>query len=142
MNRVVLTGRIANDLDLKATQNGNYVCQFNLATNRPVNRDGERQADFITCVVFGVQAENLKKYQGKGSLIAVSGEMRVDQWKNEQGENRYKTYVLANNIEFLESKKTAIDEQIDKEIEEAVKESDPYADFGQQMQINESDLPF
>ena len=92
--------------------------------------------------MFGVQAENLQKYQGKGSLIAVSGEMRVDQWKNEQGENRYKTYVLINNVEFLESKKTAIDEQTNKEIEEAVKESNPYADFGQQIQIDESDLPF
>ena len=142
MNRVILTGRIVKDLELRKTNNNTSVCEFTLATNRPVVRDTERQADFITCVVFGVQAENLQKYQGKGSLIAVSGEMRVDQWKNEQGENRYKTYVLINNVEFLESKKTAIDEQIDKEIEEAVKESDPYADFGQQMKIDESDLPF
>lgn len=142
MNRVILTGRIVKDLELRKTNNNTSVCEFTLATNRPVVRDAERQADFITCVVFGVQAENLQKYQGKGSLIAVSGEMRVDQWKNEQGENRYKTYVLINNVEFLESKKTAIDEQTNKEIEEAVKESNPYADFGQAIQIDESDLPF
>ena len=142
MNRVILTGRIVKDLELRKTNNNTSVCEFTLATNRPVVRDAERQADFITCVVFGVQAENLQKYQGKGSLIAVSGEMRVDQWKNEQGENRYKTYVLVNNVEFLESKKTTIDEQTDKEIKEAAKESNPYADFGQQIQIDESELPF
>ena len=142
MNKGMLTGRIANDLELRATPNGNYVCQFNLATNRPVNRDGERVADFVTCVVWGKQAENLCNYQGKGSLIGVIGSMRVDNYDKADGTKAYKTYVLANEVEFLGTKKTAVDEQTEKEIEGAVEESDPYADFGQQIAIDESDLPF
>lgn len=143
MNRVILTGRVVKDLELRHTNNNKAVCEFTLATNRPVMRDAERTADFITCVVFGVQAENLQKYQGKGSLIAVAGEIRVDQWKTEQGENRYKTYVLVNNVEFLESKKTAVDEKTEAEIlSEVVNNDNPYADFGQQIQIDESELPF
>lgn len=143
MNKVILTGRITRDLELRYTNNNKAVSEFTLATNRPVARDGEKQADFINCVVFGTQAENLKKYQGKGSLIAVFGEMRVDQWQNEQGENRYKTYVLVSNVEFLESKKTAVDEKNDAEVlNEVVNGSDPYADFGQQISIDESELPF
>ena len=142
MNKVMLVGRVANELDLKATQNGKYVCQFNLATNRPVNRDGERQADFITCVVWGKQAENLANYQSKGSLIGVIGSIRVDSYDKTDGSKGYKTYVLANEIEFLGTKKTAVDEKTEEEITKAVEESDPYADFGQQMQIDESDLPF
>lgn len=144
MNRVILTGRITKDLEVKYTPTNNTaVCEFTIATNRPVVRDAEKQADFITCVVFGTQAENLKKYQSKGSLIAVSGEIRVDQWKNDKGENRYKTYVLVNNVEFLESKKTAVDEKTEAEIlNEVVNNDDPYADFGQQIQIDESELPF
>lgn len=143
MNKVILTGRITKDLELRSTNNNTSVCEFTIATNRPVTRDGERQADFITCVVFGIQAENLKKYQGKGSLIAVFGEMRVDQWKTEQGENRYKTYVLVNNVEFLNTKpsENVSNAPAEKTDTEAAN-NDPYADFGQQMQINESDLPF
>lgn len=143
MNKVILTGRITKDLELKQTSNNKAVVEFAIATNRPVTRDGEKQADFINCKVYGTQAENLKKYQGKGSLIAVFGEIRVDQWQNEQGENRYKTYVLVSNVEFLESKKTAVDEKTDAEIlNEVVNGSDPYADFGQQIQIEEDMLPF
>lgn len=134
MNRVILIGRVVRDLELRETKNSK-VCEFTLATNRPVVRDGEKQADFINCVVWNKQAENLCKYQGKGSLIAVEGELRVDTYEVE-GNKRYKTYVLANGIEFL-SKKEA-------------KESNPYAEFGekvefdtgQQIQIEESDYPF
>ena len=145
MNRVILTGRITKELDVRYTTNNNAVCEFTFVTNRPVTRDGEKQADFINCTVFGTQAENLQKYQGKGSLIAVDGEIRVDQWKNEQGENRYKTYVFVSKIEYLGSKpkEEPPAEKTDTEILiDLVNDVDPYADFGQQIQIDESDLPF
>lgn len=144
MNRVILTGRITKELEVRYTSNNNAVCEFTIATNRPVTRDGEKQADFINCTVFGTQAENLQKYQGKGSLIAVDGEIRVDQWKNEQGENRYKTYVFVSKVEYLGNKpKEETTEKTDGEIlRDVVNDVDPYADFGQQIQIDESDLPF
>lgn len=98
MNKVLLIGRITKDLELRHTPNDKAVCDFTLA----VNRDKEN-ADFINCVVWNSQAENLCKYQGKGSLIAVFGELRVDTYEVE-GNKRYKTYIYVNNIEFLSKK--------------------------------------
>ena len=102
MNKVLLIGRITKDLELRHTPNDKAVCDFTLA----VNRDKEN-ADFINCVVWNNQAENLCKYQGKGSLIAVFGELRVDTYEVE-GNKRYKTYVYVNNIEFLSKKEETI----------------------------------
>ncbi|MBO7712747.1 MAG: single-stranded DNA-binding protein [Methanobrevibacter sp.] len=104
MNKVFITGRIAKDLKLESTKQGTPVCQFSIATNRPVNRDGEKQVDFITCIVWNKQAENLVKYQRKGNMIGIQGQLRVDTYEV-NGERKYKTYVLVENIEFLEARK-------------------------------------
>lgn len=142
MNKVILTGRISTDLELRYTTNNFAVVQFNLATNRPVTRDGERVADFIPCVVWGKQAENLSKYQSKGSLIAVYGSVRIDSYDKQDGSRGYKTYVSVNEVEFLESKKTAGNEVPTETQVEPKEESNPFEEFGQQIQINEEDLPF
>ena len=107
MNKIFLIGRITKDLELRSTKSGNSVCEFTLA----VNRDKEN-TDFITCQVWNKQAENLCKYQGKGSLISVIGELRTDSYEIE-GQKRYKTYVLVSNVEFL-SKKTESTQDINK----------------------------
>ena len=122
---------------MKATTNGKYVCEFDLATNRPVIRDGERVTDFIRCQVWNKQAKNLAHYQGKGSLIAVEGNIRTDSYEYE-GKRKYKTYVLVNNIEFLESKKETNNENLTVQQEE----TNPYKEFGEQIQIDDEDLPF
>lgn len=146
MNKVILTGRITKELELRFTQNNKAVVEFTIATNRPVNKDGEKVADFINCIVYGSQADNLSKYQGKGSLIAVFGELRVDTWKNEEGKTKYKTYVLANNIEFLESKKETNKENLTVQKEEApVEETNPFKEFGEEHQEEldlDNELPF
>ena len=95
MNKVILIGRITKDLEIRYTSNEKAVCEFSLA----INRDKEN-TDFINCVVWNKPAENLVKYQGKGSLISVIGELRTDTYEKD-GEKRYKTYVLVNNIEYL-----------------------------------------
>lgn len=146
MNKVILTGRITKELELRFTQNNKAVVEFTIATNRPVNKDGERVADFVNCIVYGSQADNLSKYQGKGSLIAVFGELRVDTWKNEEGKTKYKTYVLANNVEFLESKKETNKENITVQKEETpVEETNPFKEFGEEHQEEldlDNELPF
>lgn len=140
MNKVMLVGRICNDLELRFTGNNKAVVEFTLATNRPVMRDGERQADFITCVVFGNQAENLKKYQSKGSMIGIEGSYRVDRYQDKDGNNRYKNYVLINSVEFLETKKTTVDEPVEVPVEE----SNPYEEFysEHQEELDMDSLPF
>lgn len=144
MNKVMLVGRITRDLELRYTGNNNAVCEFTIATNRPVMRDGERVADFVTCVVFGKQAENLTKYQSKGSMIGIEGAYRVDNYNDKDGNSRYKHYVLVHTVEFLESKKvTNGDQCLPTETNETpVEETNPYAEFGQQIQIDEDELPF
>lgn len=142
MNKALLVGRISNDLELRHTQSNNAVCKFNIA----INRVGVEGTDFISVVVWNKQAENLVKYQKKGSLISVEGTIRVDKYQNENGENRYNTYILANSIQYLSSKSdTQSTTQSTTEDKKAAAEevvSDPYAEFGEQMQITDDDLPF
>ena len=152
MNQINLIGRITKDLELRYTpQNNKAVCDFNIAVNRTyTNENGEREADFINIQAWGKQAENLKKYQSKGSLIGVSGELRVNQWEDE-GQRKYKTFVLANQIEFLSSKSSENDTGIDTNnfpnVDELPK-SDPFEEMGKKVtfedyvSVTDDDLPF
>lgn len=99
MNKLVLIGRIANDLNLAKTNSGKSVLNFTLAVSRI-----PEGADFINCVIWDKQAENLAKYQSKGSLIAVYGNLKVDSYEKD-GIKNFKTYVSVNEVEFLSSKK-------------------------------------
>lgn len=110
MNKAIITGRIANDLELRSTTTGKSICEFRLATNRPVVRDGEKVADFINCRVWNKSAENLVKYQTKGNLIAVIGRMQVDKYQDKDGKDRYSNYLLVEELEYLERKKETTDE--------------------------------
>ena len=105
MNKVVLTGRLTKDPELKKTNSGISYCFFTIAVNRSyVNRQGNREADFINCVAWRVQAENLARYMRKGSLIGVDGEVRTRSYQDQDNKMVYITEILANAIEFLESK--------------------------------------
>ena len=143
MNKVILTGRLTRNPELRYTGSNIPVATFSLATNRPVTRDGERVADFINCIVWNKQAENLSKYQSKGNLIAVEGNIRTDSYKDKDGNTRYKTYVLVNTIEYLEAKKpeNASNENTSGN-NASNEESNPYAEFGQQIEIDTNELPF
>lgn len=131
MNKCFITGRIANNLELRSTSTGKSICEFRLATNRPTNRDGERVADFINCRVWEKTAENLTKYQNKGNLIAVIGRMQVDNYIDKDGNNRYNTYLLVEELEYLQSKK-------DNEF----KNLNIKTETQQQFDYDSSDLPF
>lgn len=137
MNKVWITGRIANDLEIRATSTGKSICEFRIATNRPTNRDGERVADFINCRVWNKSAENLEKYQTKGNLIAVVGRLQVDKYTDKEGKNRYNTYVLVEDLEYLERKKENNQEEV-KEIENF----NTTTEVQQQFDYTDEELPF
>jgi len=106
LNDVTLMGRLTKDPELKYTPNGKAVCQFTLAINRPQSKEAREkgdkpQADFIDCVTWGTQAENLANYQKKGSLILVKGRIQKRQYQNQEGENRYVVEVVADQIIFM-----------------------------------------
>lgn len=102
INNVVLVGRLTKDPELQATPNGISYVRFTLAVNRSfTNQQGQREADFIQCVVWRKQAENVARFLKKGSLIGVEG--RIETGRYEQGgETRYTTNVVCDSVQFLE----------------------------------------
>lgn len=106
INNVVLVGRITRDPELRYTpQQNQAVATFNLAVNRQFkNANGEREADFINCVIWRQQAENLANWAKKGSLIGLTGRIQTRSYENQQGQRVYITEVVADSFQMLESK--------------------------------------
>lgn len=132
-NKSVLVGRISNDLELRQTNNGKSYCKFNLAVNRM--NDG---TDFITITVWNKQAENIVEYQSKGSLILVEGSISTGSYTDSDGNSRKTFEVIANNVQFLSSKKKENGETEQSNME--YNDSDPYAEFGETVTIDDDFL--
>ncbi len=106
MNKASLIGRLTRDPELRTTSTGRNVCQFSIAVNRTfTNASGEREADFINCVVWDKQAENLAKYQKKGNQIAVEGRIQTRNYDDKDGKKVYVTEVIAEEAYFADSKR-------------------------------------
>ena len=111
MNKLIITGRLTRDPEVKAIGDNNMVAKFTVAVNRNYkDKDGNRPADFIPCEAFGKTAEFISNYVTKGRLVEVDGEMRVDQYQNEEGENRTFTKCHVNSLNVLDSAKSANEE--------------------------------
>ena len=105
MNTVQLVGRLTKDVDLKFTQSGEAVANFTIAVNRNfTNQQGEREADFINCVIWRKSAENLANFTRKGSLIGLDGRLQTRSYDNQQGQRVYVTEVVVNHFDLLEKK--------------------------------------
>lgn len=133
MNKAIITGRIASNLELRATSTGKSICEFRIATSRPVVRDGEKVTDFLNCRVWNKQAENLVRYQTKGNLVAVIGRMQVDTYQDKDGKNKYNNYILVEELEYLETKKK--EEYKDLKTKTVVQDQE-------QFKYTEDELPF
>lgn len=104
MNQVNLIGRLTKDPELRTTQYGQKTCTFHLAVDRPKDKNGNQQADFIRCVSWGATAENLVKYQSKGSQIGVTGRIQTGKYQNQQGQTVYTTDVYVQQLKYLDYK--------------------------------------
>ena len=103
INRVVLVGRLTKDPELRYTPSGLAVVRFTVAVNRQFQgQNGEKEADFINCVAWRKQAENLANYQRKGNLIGVEGRIQTGSYEGQDGKRVYTTEVVADTIQFLE----------------------------------------
>ena len=157
MNKAILIGRLTKDPELRTTPTGRNVCQFSVAVSRNfTNANGEREADFINCVVWDKQAENLVKYQKKGNQIAVEGRIQTRNYDDKDGKKVYVTEILASNISFLDSKGTGATgntsfnnlpeppmvDTSSNNMETVSVEKDPFEAFGDSIEISENDLPF
>lgn len=103
INRVVLVGRLTKDPELRYTPNGVASCRFTVAVNRTfANENGDRDADFISCVAWRKLAENLANYQRKGNLLGVEGRIQTGSYEGQDGKRVYTTDVVTDNVQFLE----------------------------------------
>lgn len=100
MNSVVLIGRLARDPELRFTASGKAVATFSIAVNRPFSKTNE--ADFFNVVVWGKVAENCANYLSKGRLVGVEGRLQSRSYETQNGDKRYITEIVANQVEFLE----------------------------------------
>ena len=101
MNSVVLIGRLTKDVDLRYSNNQTAVGRFSLAVDR---HDKDKNCDFINCIAFGKSAENLEKYVKKGNKVAISGRIQTGSYTNKDGNKVYTTDIVAERVEFIESK--------------------------------------
>ena len=104
-NLVVLTGRLTADPELKYTQNNVPVCSFSIAVDRRYKQGEERQADFINITAWRQTAEFVSKYFSKGSMIGIEGSIQTRRYQDKDGNNRTAFEVVANNVQFVESKR-------------------------------------
>ena len=158
MNKVFLIGRLTRDPELRYTGNNTAVATFSLAVNRNFsNQQGERETDFINIVVWRKQAENVKNYLSQGSQVAVDGRIQTRSYDDNNGQKRYVTEVVADNVEFLGSKNsssntnnsssqegepTPYDFDDSKEPKGTDVDNNPFADFGANIEISDDELPF
>lgn len=132
LNNCNFTGRLTRDVELKYLGNGTPVATFTLAVNRPFKTKDGQDADFINIVVWRKQAENVAQYIGKGSLVAISGRMQSRSYDDKEGRKVYITEVVANEVHFLDSKKT--DKTVDTQSN--------YDTDLKEIEDSEADLPF
>ena len=159
MNKVVLIGRLTRDPELRYTGSNTAVATFSLAVNRNfTNQQGEREADFINIVVWRKQAENVKNYLSQGSQVAIEGRIQTRSYDDNNGQKRYVTEVVADNVEFLSSKNspnssnggsnsqssdpTPYDFGPAPEPKGTNVDSNPFADFGASIEVSDDELPF
>ena len=154
MNKVFLIGRLSRDPELRHTTSGTAVCQINVAISRPVAQGSEPQTDFINVVVWNKQAENVARYLSKGRQIAVEGRIQTRNYDNNEGKRTYVTEVIASNVEFLgsanDNTRTANNTGFDENPFDAMEpmmdttsvDNDPFASFGEKVEISDNELPF
>lgn len=105
LNRTILIGRLTADPSLRYTPSGVAVATFTLAVDRNFkNSNGERDTDFIPCVVYRQQAESCAEYLSKGKMASVDGRIQVRSYEGQDGQRRWVTEVIADNVQFLSPK--------------------------------------
>lgn len=147
LNRVVLVGRLTRDPELKYTPNGVAVANFTIAVNRPFkNQSGENEADFINGVVWRKPAENLANYMKKGNQIGIDGRLQSRTYEDKDGKTVYVTEVVADSVQFLESKGSQQspqnNQQKNQQTQQPNQQSDQFQGQAEPIDINDDDLPF
>ena len=154
INNVTLVGRLTKDTDLRYTSGGTAVGTFTLAVNRQfTNQAGEREADFINCVIWRKSAENFANFTRRGSLVGITGRIQTRNYEGNDGKRVYITEVVADNFTLLEPKQTTEQRprESTRERQQEQKRNnyndfnntpDPFGSHGESIDISDDDLPF
>lgn len=162
-----MVGRLVADPELRYTPNGIASCKFRVAVNRPFKNEGEQQADFISCVAWRKQAENLANFMKKGNLIGLEGKIQTGSYEGQDGKKIYTTDVVADSIQFLEPRNSAGSSQSTSNYQSSTNtggtdqtppqgnyggnnnqpsytrvDEDPFANSKGPIEVSEDDLPF
>ena len=153
MNKAFLIGRLTRDPELRYSSSNAAIVNFTIAIDRQyTNTQGQRETDFINIVAFQKQAENVKKYVSKGALVAIDGRIQTRNYDDKDGKKVYVTEVVADRVQFLESKGSSNtnasqeNEVSPADFQDAPKETnvsdDVFADFGSSIEISDDDIAF
>ena len=166
INRTVIVGRLVADPELRYTPNGIASCKFRVAVNRPFKNEGEQQADFISCIAWRKQAENLANFMKKGNLIGLEGRIQTGSYEGQDGKRVFTTDVVADSIQFLEPRNSTGGSQGASNYESSTNtggtyqgapqgqnygnnqssysrvDEDPFANSKGPIEVSEDDLPF
>ncbi len=162
MNKVIVTGRLTRDPESRVSQSNMEVSRFSVAAQGDfVNKNGERDVEFINCVAFGGLASTINKYCRKGRLIGIQGRIRNNSYTAQDGTKRYTTDIVVEQMEFLSTgnndtqaggnysqsnnnysaySPSGNDNMAD--IETTDISEDPYKNFGEEVTLSSDDLPF
>ena len=137
INNVVLVGRLTRDPELRYTPSNVAVATFSLAVNRNFkNQAGDREADFISCIMWRQQAENFANWLKKGALVGITGRIQSRSYDNQQGQRVYVTEVVAESFQILEKKdNSANNASMENQIPPSFEKTNP-------INISDDDLPF
>jgi single-strand DNA-binding protein len=144
INRVILIGRMTKDPELRYTPSGVAVASFTLAvTRRFTNQEGDRETDFINCVVWRRPAENTANYCKKGSLVAVDGRLQTRSYEAQDGRRVFVTEVVAEYVQFISTPNSASNEEHFSQSNYDPYPPSNYEPFeGEPIDISDDDLPF
>lgn len=160
INNVVVVGRLTRAVDLRYTSNGTAYASFTLAVDRDFkNQNGEKETDFINCVMWRKAAENFANFTRKGSLVGIEGRIQTRNYENQQGQKVYVTEVLAENFSLLEPRNSTSQLEGDREgfnsghvntfngnknanTSGNFAKNDPFMTNGETFNVQDSELPF
>ena len=140
INRVVLVGRLTKDPVLRKTANGVSVTSFTVACTRRFKQEGQPDADFINTVAWNKTADSVSQYTHKGSLVGVEGRIQTRSYDDQSGKRVYVTEVVADSVQFLESKSATASNAIVPEVNNQSYQ-EPY-ETSSTLDIASDDLPF
>lgn len=144
MNKVILTGRLTKNIELKYTQNNTAIANYSIAVQRNFkNQDGVYEADFINCVSYGKTAELISNYTKKGDKLLVEGRIQTRSYENDKGDKVRVIEIITDRTEFLQSMTNSTKKE--EKPEEQAKSSlddEVFADFGSSIEISDEDIAF